>query len=355
MANKFNISQLLNNTSRGVSGEGKNKVESNRPLKIVQISVHDLVPSKDNFYSMQQIEELKTAIELVGGIKQNLNVSKLENGKYKVLAGHRRRLASISLVEEGKKEYEFLPCAIEASAEDEELNQIKEELLLILTNSQRDKTDWDKLEEAKRLKAILERYKKKEKLSGRIRDIIAEILNTSPTQIGRMDAISNNLTQDFKEELKEEKINMSTAYELSGLEEQNQIEVFEEYKEKGSLTIKDVKQKKEELDKLNNEVEEKLNEEYEDLSGKYKKIEAGEVDLIEGEAKEVEADIESTIVEVRSGMIYAKYLLEQTNIELNKLPCECNSYSGYECSLHDWKNRVARLVDEISDGIEDEE
>jgi ParB family chromosome partitioning protein len=245
---KFNLNQLLNEKS--ISGAAE---ESERPrkqvYKTIPISVYDLVPSKDNFYSMEQIHDLKIAIELVGGVKQNLNVTPLENGKYKVLAGHRRRLASIALAEEGKPEYEFVPCSIEATEEDAELQEIRDEIMLIVTNSQRDKTDWDKIEEVKRLRAVLERYKKSAKLPGRLRDLIAEALNTSPAQIGRMEAISNNLTPEFKDELKEGRVNLSTAYELSGLPEGQQKEAFEGYKEKGMVSIKDAKAKKQEAKK----------------------------------------------------------------------------------------------------------
>lgn len=244
---KFNLNQLLSKASMGDIEKPLEKDQEKEPYKIKLISVYDLVPSKDNFYSLNQIEELKTAIELAGGIKQNLNVTPLENGKYKVLAGHRRHLASLALTEDGKKEYELLPCKIEEVEEDQEIQSIQEELLIILTNSHREKTDYDKVEEVKRLREILERYKKKEKIPGRMREIIAQALNTSPGQVGRMESIDKKLSDEFKEELKEEKINISTAYELSTLPEEGQQEIYKDYTEKGNLSISDVKEKKAEL------------------------------------------------------------------------------------------------------------
>jgi ParB family chromosome partitioning protein len=59
-----------------------------------------------------------------------------------------------------------------------------------------------------------------------------------------MDAIEKNLSPEFKEEFKGGGINMSTAYELSGLPEEKQKEAHREYQEKGGLSINDVKQKK---------------------------------------------------------------------------------------------------------------
>jgi len=211
-------------------------------IKIVQLSIHDLIPSEDNFYSVEDITTLKNSIEIFG-IKQNLTVKQEDNGKYTIIAGHRRRLASLALVEEGKTEYEMLPCSIES-----ELDGIKEQLLLITTNATtRQLTDWEKTQQAKKMRELLEHYKKQEKIPGRIRELIAEILETSPSQVGRMESISKNLTDPFQEEFKQEHINISTAYELSTLPEDKQEDVLIQYKDQGSLSIKDVKEKKAEI------------------------------------------------------------------------------------------------------------
>ena len=77
---------------------------------------------------------------------------------------------------------------------------------------------------------------------GRIRDIVAKMLNTSTTQIGRMEAIENNLSQEFKDELEKGNINISTAHELSRLDEEGQKQAYEKYEEKGELHINDVKE-----------------------------------------------------------------------------------------------------------------
>ena len=132
--------------------------------------------------------------------EQNFIVVPLGGGKYKVISGHRRRAACISLVEEGKPEYEFVPCTVEADEEDAEVQAIREEIMLIAANSQREKTAWDKIEEARRTRALLERIKQQEKLPGDMRKLVAQTLNTSPAQIGRFDAITRNLCPAFMEE-----------------------------------------------------------------------------------------------------------------------------------------------------------
>lgn len=250
---KFNLMDLLNaqDQERDKRTERQQtKQEEKRPqksgYKIIALNVADLVPSEENFYSISEIEKLKRDIELAGGVKQNLTVTPMDNGKYKILAGHRRHQACMELVQEGKSEYEFIPCGIEPKQENQEMQAIREELLLITTNSQREKTDWDKVQEAKHLHDVLQRYKAQGgKLPGRLREIIADTLNTSAAQIGRLDAIRKKLVPEFQEEMKENRLGISTAYELSSLSEEQQKEALKEYREKGSFSISDARQKKE--------------------------------------------------------------------------------------------------------------
>jgi ParB family chromosome partitioning protein len=227
-----------------------------------KISVYDLVPSEDNFYSIREIEELKAAIEIAGKVLQNLVVVPLDGGKYKVIAGHRRRLASISLVEEGKPQYEFVPCDVEPNEEAAEDQEVRDGLMLIVTNSQREKTAWDKIEEVRYLREVLEKARTKPRFVALLqqivsqtfggaevqadgtRDFIAKVLHTSTTQIGRYDAIIRNLCPDFKAELQEDRINVSTAYELSGLAAEEQQAAFAEYQRTGEISIKAARERK---------------------------------------------------------------------------------------------------------------
>jgi len=231
----FNMMDLLNNNSNEVV----NKENNIKKFNITQIHINDLVPSANNFYSIEEIEELKNTIELLG-LQQNLVVKKIEGGMYKIIAGHRRYYSMLRLYQEGNKNFKYVPCKVE---EDDEL---KNELRLIITNSTtRDLTDWEKIHQARRLKELLTEYKEREKIPGRVRDIVADILNVSATQVARMESIENNLIDDFKEEMKEDNVKISVAYELSKLPEEKQREVYKEHEDKRNITIKDIKQKSE--------------------------------------------------------------------------------------------------------------
>lgn len=252
---RFNLNQILSDTSKAAAGGGGAKPRPSES-RYEKLSVFDLVPSEDNFYSMREIGELKAAIEIAGKVLQNLVVVPLGDGKYKVIAGHRRRLASIELVNDGKPEYEFVPCVIEPTEEAADEQEIRDGLDLIVTNSQREKTAWDKIEEVRYLREVLEKAKTKPRfveLLRRIvektfedgelqtdgtRDFIAKVLHTSTTQIGRYDTIIRHLSPEFTEELKADHINLSTAYELAGLPAENQNAAFQEYRLTGAISIK---------------------------------------------------------------------------------------------------------------------
>ena len=239
------MNQILNDASkRAATGGGGQTVPASRTAAIERLSVFDLVPSEDNFYSMNDIEELKSKIELAGKVLQNFIVVPLGAGKYKIISGHRRQAACIALVEEGKQEYELVPCTIEANEEDAEVQAIREEIMLIAANSQREKTAWDKIEETRRTREIFEKIKQQEKLPGDMRKLVAQTLNTSPAQIGRFDAINRNLCPEFMEELKADRINISTAYELSGLSAEDQAAAFEQFQKTGEISIRDARERK---------------------------------------------------------------------------------------------------------------
>ena len=182
---QFDITSLQRNRGAVQAKSRADELAGRDTLKYIDI--YDLVPSEDNFYSMTQIEELASLIEISGGVKQPGLAVPLGGGKYRVIAGHRRRLASIFLVEQGKEQYRKMPCMVEEAAreepgspeeaeEAEKLREIDEGILLIATNGQREKTDWERVQEVTRLRELLEQKRQFEKIPGQTRKIIAEQL-----------------------------------------------------------------------------------------------------------------------------------------------------------------------------------
>ena len=245
-AGKFNLTDLLNSRSKELEEVGTGKQEEsaagqqdNAPQQaeenaVMNIDVHDLVPSKDNFYHVD--DELKRSIELVG-ILQPLLVSRPENGKYKVIAGHRRRLAALSLLEEGKEEMRFVPCIFKKA-------DVRDRLALIMANRFRDKTDWEKMMEAIQAEELAKELKKEYGLNGRTREVLAEITGTTEAQLGRYKSIYNNLSPRLMKNFKESTINVSVAVELCGMSEEGQEKAADRVEEEGALSLSEAKEMK---------------------------------------------------------------------------------------------------------------
>lgn len=227
----FNINDFMNEESRKA-------IKSD--WKPVKISVKHLrpAPEKENFYHAddKEITDLAKTIELIG-LQQYPVVKAIEGtDDYEIIAGHKRRLAHLRLLDEGKEEFEMIPCKVETP------DGIKNELILIFTNStQRERTDYEKMREIERVRELLTEYQKTHELTGRKQNIIAEILGTNKTKVGTLDNINNNLIEPFKAEFAAGKISTSTANEIAGLEHEAQQALFDTYKETGTLTAKDAK------------------------------------------------------------------------------------------------------------------
>lgn len=242
MTGKFNLTQLLNQRSKEVQvtaleeeqQEAKEIQEAQEKGEIVMMDVYNLIPSKDNFYHVD--DGLKQSIELVG-VLQPLLIKKPENGKCLVIAGHNRRLASITLVEEGKEEYRYVPCVYKKE-------NIRDRTALIMANRFREKTDWEKMNEAIEAEELAKELKEEHKLKGKTREILAELTGITEAQLGRYHAIYNNLHPLLMEEFKENRINVSVANEVCGLAEEWQQQAAEIFMENGILTLPDVKELK---------------------------------------------------------------------------------------------------------------
>lgn len=239
---KFDLHQLLNERSKAAAVERTQEPHPAESMEQLTLDVYDLIPSKENFYSVEYINDLKQSISLVG-VLQPLLV-KRDGDKYRIKAGHRRRLACMALADEGQEKFRFVPCVIRQEAEEEKtgnVNTILDRLTLIFANGFREKTDWEKMEEALQTEALVLELRKEISLEGRTRSILAEFTGIKEAQLGRYKAIKNNLCPQLMAEFKANNINISTVYELSGLSSEYQQRACEMYMENGILSISDAK------------------------------------------------------------------------------------------------------------------
>lgn len=238
---KFNLTELLNQRSKEAAPQGQQgAAEAEKDTAATTASttadIYDLIPSKDNFYSVEDVQDLKQSIELLG-ILQPLLVTDEEDGKRRIIAGHRRRLAIMQLVDEGKERFRYVPIMVKPTK-----NAILDRLALIMTNRFREKTDWEKMTESIETEKLVQELKAQMDIPGRTRDLLAEIIDASPATLGRYKAIYNNLAAELMAEFKAGKIGVSVIYEISQLEKEWQLRSLEVFREKGTLALPDIKE-----------------------------------------------------------------------------------------------------------------
>lgn len=241
----WNVMEQLNkNAQKAAVGDETPKAR----FRTKDINIKKLYSNDKNFYSVTDIEPLAQKILLVGLI-ENLEVvhDPCDRGEYRITAGERRWRALKLLVEQGYTDFEMVTCQIQTPASADE-----EMLRLIIANDYRNKTVADILEEEKQLKDILQRMKQEGRTikgykldSGRLRDVIAKMLQMPATKIAQIESINKHLIPEFAEELKEGRLTFSAAYMISGMDEETQAEMLERHQENG-LTYKEVKEIKQE-------------------------------------------------------------------------------------------------------------
>lgn len=212
--------------------ENMGLVQKQREIK--QIDVKLLVEHPDNFYDVSDVTELKQAIVMAGGVRQNLIVEPVDGGKYRIVSGHRRCKAVKELLDEHAGIPSTVPCEIET---DPNVAQ----LLLITTNSSTRKlTAWERIEQYTQLESLYRYFKAQNKLPGRKREALAKLLQEGPTNVARLKVISDNKNPALIDMLKQDRIGISAAYELCKLPPDVQEEFCEQAKYK--VTLSDVKE-----------------------------------------------------------------------------------------------------------------
>lgn len=242
MASGWTVLDALNKSSKAAADEAPKARFRTR-----DISIRKIYPNKRNFYGVQDVEKLAQEI-LAEGLLENMAVTyaPCDAGEYRIIAGEKRWRALHMLVEGGHEEFEIVTCQIRQPASEHE-----EMVQLIMANSYRDKTVADILEEERQLKEALV-YMQQNGLtmggyrldSGRLRDIIADMMRASRTKIAQIESINKRLLPEFTKELKEGRLTFSAAYEVSGMTAEGQQAMLKKYQEDGNLTLKDVKEAK---------------------------------------------------------------------------------------------------------------
>ena len=235
---------FMGSTGAGLLNEASKNLAKNN-MEITYIPRDEIYKNPKNEYSISDIENLADLI-------------------YKLIEGERRLTAIDKLITDGKWEGD-IPCIIrekELKVNVDVLSDEEKEILEIAgTNAgQRKYSEADYLFEVEKLEPIYKKLKASgigeftyesdtgekitQSLTGKkSRELLAERLNVSPAQVGKISKVANNGTEELKEAVKEGTANIAVAAEIASMEKEDQKRLIEQHQKengKGIINKKDV-------------------------------------------------------------------------------------------------------------------
>lgn len=296
MASGYSAILSLNRKSTGDTARS-----SCARFRTKDISIKNIYSSDLNFYPQKGIEQKAAEIQAVGLLSNLVVMHKpCDQGEYKLVSGERRWRALSLLVEQGYNEFEKVTCQIREPG-----NEHEEMIELILANSSRQKDTFTLAKEEQTLKRELEYMRDHDmKLNGydlkegRLRDVIADILNISKTKVAELEAISNRLIPVWKLQLEEDVLSSSVAYRISKLEPADQYSLYQRYPK--GVTLADIQAFLDEMKKESEDAlpEQSPQEQEDQLPGQMILSQDGEcvdsdTEVTDRQAEPIEPDLES--------------------------------------------------------------
>lgn len=251
---------FMGGTGAGLLNEASKNLAKNN-MEITYIPRDEIYKNPKNEYSISDIENLADLIYVMG-LREPLGV-KPEGSGYKLIEGERRLTAIDKLIADGKWEGD-IPCIIREKELkvnlDILLDEEKEILEIAGTNAgQRKYSEADYLFEVEKLEPIYKKLKASgigeftyesdtgekitQSLTGKkSRELLAERLNVSPAQVGKISKVANSGTEELKEAVKDGTANIAVAAEIAAMEKEDQKRLIEQHqKENGkAISKKDV-------------------------------------------------------------------------------------------------------------------
>ena len=226
---KFGINDIMDIKSKTSGADGAND------YKEIWLNLYEVKPSDSNFYAQENIEELADSFLAVG--QQQPTVLGKVDGQFWIVSGHRRNRANILNIERGYQEYQQVRYLYK------DMTQPMLELSLLMGNAyNRELTAWEKTQQAKRLKEALMRAKKEDGLEipGKLRDVVAGLMNESSSNIAKMESITHNAVQEIQDQFKNGNMGISAAYEAAKLSPEEQKAVAEKTAEGKNISVKEI-------------------------------------------------------------------------------------------------------------------
>lgn len=207
--------------------------ESDTAPELREIPWEDIDANAGNFYSVDDVEELKNSIEM-HGLLDPIVVMPGEDGRYTLISGHRRHKAWGQLREEDPERWARIPAIVRSFP-----SPRMAELALIMANSaSRKLTPAEIGKQAQRIEQLL--YDLKEEgysFPGRMREQVAKACQVSSTKLARLKAIENHLTGIWLTIFEKNGIAEETAYQLSRLSPEIQTKIMRATERPGAYGV----------------------------------------------------------------------------------------------------------------------
>ena len=231
---KFGINDILNAKTKAAGQQAQTD-----GYKEIYLSPYEVKAAQENTHQkLENIEELADSFLHVG--QEQPTVLARVNGEYRIIDGHRRNAANILNLERGHKEYEKVLYRFMDMSE-----AMYELRLLAGSGYTQELTAYEKTRLVEHTKAALIRAKEEDglEIQGKMRDLVAAMINESSTNVARMDEINNNATPEIKEQLKEGNLGITAAYEAAKLDEDEQKEIAEKAAAGENVRAKEIAEK----------------------------------------------------------------------------------------------------------------
>lgn len=256
MADRFNWDKIKGaealNLGEGLLNE-VSKGNSIDRIEIEYLKAEWIRPNPKNKMSMNDIDELAQQIKLAG-LKQPLTVRRVNDESYVLITGHRRFEAIKRLMAKKDWKGEYVPCIIEDPSKlDLPINNdLKENISILTTNQQRNKTDADLIYEsrmwheiyAELRKAGVETFILGEKENGEkvvqqikgvpTRNLVAEAIGTSPAQVAKIKKVDEQGSSKLIESIESGKTSIASAEKIASLSKEEQDRFIDTMLEKNS-------------------------------------------------------------------------------------------------------------------------
>lgn len=197
------------------AGFGKESMSNLDKIKMIPLNqIHE---NRQNFYSIDGIEELAESIKMVG-LMSPVSVVKCDDSFYRLVSGHRRFEAYRTLREDAwlkgcsQTEWDRIPALVL-----HDMDELTESLALVTANSTaRELTYDEKLQQEKVLRETLLAMKAAGKEVPRnLGQYIADQIGVSRNEVSRMHSVNENLIPEAREKVAAGEMTAQQAYELS--------------------------------------------------------------------------------------------------------------------------------------------